>query len=224
MKKIIALALVVLMIGALGVAVFADEVVSPGPKKEDPIVIIDDDDAGDVEITYDEETDTYKVVIHVDEDHKFIKWEIDGDITIIEGSEEDIEIIFKKKGDGEVVIRAITEPISGIKVTVEEGTKGGTATVTKNADGTYTLKASTENGYKFTKWALTGEYTVVSGSLTSETLVIKPTSSVHGIAYWNGESTDNKSPKMGYGIVAMTAVVLVSVAGAAFAFKKFENE
>ena len=42
---------------------------------------------------------------------------------------------------------------------------------------TYTLTANTKdknNSYMFIRWAITGNYEIISGSLTSPTLVIKP--------------------------------------------------
>ena len=43
-------------------------------------------------------------------------------------------------------------------------------------DGTITLTVSKDSDYIFVKWAIDGEYEIVSGSLTSKTLVIRPLS------------------------------------------------
>ncbi len=43
-------------------------------------------------------------------------------------------------------------------------------------DGTITLTISEDREYDFVKWAIDGEYEIVSGSLTSKTLVIRPLS------------------------------------------------
>lgn len=43
-------------------------------------------------------------------------------------------------------------------------------------DGTITLTIAEDSEYDFVKWAIDGEYEIVSGSLTSKTLVIRPLS------------------------------------------------
>lgn len=56
-----------------------------------------------------------------------------------------------------------------------EGTKTpGSYKVEK--DGTITLTISKDRDYDFVKWAIDGDYEIVSGSLTSKTLVIRPLS------------------------------------------------
>ena len=65
------------------------------------------------------------------------------------------------------------------KIEVEaDPADAGTVTQTTDENGNVVLNASAKPGYVFDSWKITGEYDVVSGSLTSPTMVIKPHSDV----------------------------------------------
>ena len=54
------------------------------------------------------------------------------------------------------------------------------------SDGTVTLIASTNDGFKFTHWEfITGEFDIIEGSLTSSTIVILPKGDANIRAYAN---------------------------------------
>lgn len=220
MKRLLSLVIVVLMLCTLGMSVFADSFESPGNPQG--ITVVVDTPGGDATFEYDEEDGVYKIKADVDEGHQFVKFYIIGEYTIITGSLTEPYIVIKA-GKG-VEVHAVFDTDSGIHATVEEATKGGTASVYTEADATFRFSAKTNSGYKFVKWTITGEYTIISGSLTSEEVVIKATTDVHGAAYWNGDGKGNQSPQTGYEVAGFVCVALVSLCGAAFAFKKFENE
>ena len=53
-------------------------------------------------------------------------------------------------------------------------TELGDVDMTTNNDGTVTLTATAKDGVAFMKWVISGEYEIVSGSLTDGTITIKP--------------------------------------------------
>ena len=221
MKKITAILLTAIIFCMLGVSVLADDVVSPGPGPQHKINIVIATTGGDVSYTYDPSTGSYTITATAEPGHQFIKYIIKGGHTLISGTPTDPVIVVKLTQDAEVIAYFDGEP-TAIKVTVEEGTKGGVASVAYNKnDATFTLKADTEKGYTFKKWDLTGEYRIISGSLTSEVLVIEALTSVHGIANWNSEK--GTSPVTGYSVTGFAALAVVSVIGTAYAVKKFHN-
>ena len=58
--------------------------------------------------------------------------------------------------------------------------------VAKDGDETVTFKASDDEGY-FTYWIIEGDYTIVSGSLTEDTITIIPHSDVKAVASFSKE-------------------------------------
>lgn len=220
MKRIISLAIVAVMLLALGLTAFADNVISPAPEKFK--LTVKAEDGGKAEYTYDAETDTYTLIATPNADHKFSKWTVNGKFTIVSGTLVSDKLVIKLLSDCEGI--ASFTPKGEPKVTTEEETIGGGVSIIKNDDGTYTVKGVTDNGYEFIKWIITGDYDIISGSLTDPYLVIRPKGDVHIKGVWNGASNNNgKSPKTGYNVAIIAVVALVSAAGAAYAFKKFEN-
>ena len=83
------------------------------------------------------------------------------------------------------------------------------------------LIATPDKGNKFSRWIIKGDYTIVSGSLTSEKLVVIPKSDIDVDAKFtkNGEEiteaptkgSNNSpiSPKTGYGATAGVAVIML---------------
>lgn len=70
-----------------------------------------------------------------------------------------------------------TVPAAGSTIKVPGGsvqTSAGAIEVGKEV----TLKATADSGKSFSKWNITGTYTIVSGSETSDTIVILPTSDI----------------------------------------------
>ena len=127
-------------------------------------------------------------------------------------------------------------PGTGHKVTVVSG-KGGTADKTVNDDGTITLTANVSDGHKFSGWEISGDFEIVSGSLTDPVIVIRP-KAVGGAAGavsditatasfdettpakpWDGD----KSPQTGNMVLPVVFVAFVSLFGCAYAVKRSYN-
>lgn len=63
------------------------------------------------------------------------------------------------------------------------------------SDGTVTLIASTNDGFKFTHWEfITGEFDIIEGSLTSSTITILPKGDTNIRAYANFADADSSDP------------------------------
>ncbi len=65
------------------------------------------------------------------------------------------------------------------------------------SDGTVTLIASSNDGFKFTHWEfITGEFDIIEGSLTSSTIVILPKgdTNIRAYAYFVEEGADVTEP------------------------------
>ena len=126
-------------------------------------------------------------------------------------------------------------------------TAQGSVEKTVNADGSVKLVATPAKGYTFKNWTITAaattaqapvadaqvatnaadtaNYTIVSGSLTSATLVIKPNVDLVVVANFSGSSSSGSSstgaPKTGEANLALVMFACaLSLAGAGFAMKK----
>lgn len=85
---------------------------------------------------------------------------------------------------------AVISPIPEGKYKITVSTEGnGTATsstISVADDGTVTLTATEGDGY-FTKWIMTGDYTIISGDEYSPEFTIKPTTDITAIASFSVE-------------------------------------
>lgn len=98
-----------------------------------------------------------------------------------------------------------------------------------------TLTATADDGYKFSKWVIEGDYTIVSGSLTSETITIIPKEDIvinaefvdeEGNVVTNpkGDSDSSvTSPKTGVATGAILVTLLASGGVAITSRKKFSE-
>ncbi len=69
---------------------------------------------------------------------------------------------------------------------------GGSATPANSSiieGNAVTLQATADTGYSFDKWTITGSYTVVTGSTSTATFVIKPTSNITATASFKGNTS-----------------------------------
>ncbi len=108
---------------------------------------------------------------------------------------------------------------------VPEG--GGEITEIDNGDGTITLTVDPSKGNDFVKWEITGEYELVSGSLTDKTITIRPITDVKAQAILKTQTTvkptpgpNNQSPSTGVAPVMMAVAFVGSMAAAGYSFKK----
>lgn len=102
-----------------------------------------------------------------------------------------------------VAVGAIESPTKANVWNITVGTEGsGTATadryqITHDDEGNITLNAEDGND-KFVRWKITGDYTIISGDLTSRTLTIKPGSDLNAVAVFSsGQQTTSSSTSSG---------------------------
>lgn len=92
------------------------------------------------------------------------------------------------------------------------------------ATDTYTLTATPVDGKKFAGWTISGNYTIVSGSLTSEVIVVKLTGDIVATAKFNekglsGDGSGN-APETGDNAGLLLLIGALSLAGLGVATKK----
>ena len=105
--------------------------------------------------------------------------------------------------------------------------------ITENEDGTVTLTATEKGTGAFIKWVITGDYDIVTGSLTSKTLTVKPKSDIHADAYFeapgktpdtpSNPNTDKTSPKTGDPMPIILGLAVLGIGVGAFAVKKIKE-
>ncbi|MBR3987928.1 MAG: LPXTG cell wall anchor domain-containing protein [Clostridia bacterium] len=94
--------------------------------------------------------------------------------------------------DTKITIDAIAVPEEG--GTVTPSIKNPVEYIV-GSDGTVTLIASSNDGFKFTHWEfITGEFDIIEGSLTSSTIVILPKGDTNIRAYAHFASEDASLP------------------------------
>ncbi len=108
--------------------------------------------------------------------------------------------------------------------TSSSNANAGSVQKAENKDGSVTLTATAAKGYTFKGWTITGEYTIVSGSLNSANLVIKASGDCVVKANFSGTGAagdgSGTGPETGYSIALLVFAGAVSLAGASFAMKK----
>lgn len=121
---------------------------------------------------------------------------------------------------------------SGIKV---DGGKISVSTGAVSVGEEVTLTATADKGYKFSKWVIDGDYTIVSGSLTSKTITIIPNADLNINAKFvdaNGKEPETEikkpdnsgtSPKTGAAAGAILITLLASGGVAVTSRKKFSK-
>ncbi len=116
-----------------------------------------------------------------------------------------------------------------IKITITTYKSGSAETEERTLvlGETITLTAS-ESEYTFEKWQITGEYEIVSGSLTSKELVIRPLGDIDVIEVFEGvdinsstgSSSTDTSPQTGDAFPGFAAAIVLVAAGAFIVMKK----
>ena len=91
------------------------------------------------------------------------------------------------QGDKKVKVE-ITNNIDEDDKTISYEVKGDKVTISVNED-------YIKDGYKFIKWKIVGDYEIVSGSLTSKNLVIKPLGNVILTQIFDIEGVEEKPDK-----------------------------
>lgn len=235
MKKIISVALVLMMVFAVAtVSFFADNSPeTPGKIK----VSISTEGDGTAASTQGSINPGDTVTLTASNNSGFFtKWIINGDYTPVEGTEYSPVFTIAPTTDI-TAVASFSVDEDNLTITTQVVGKG-TATadpskVAKGSDATVTLTA-TEDGDPFVTWSLACEYEIVEGSLTSKTLVIKPYTDVVATAKFgdagkadegekDGANKGNTSPATGDFSVAMIALVLMAMGLGVFAVKKIKE-
>ena len=108
--------------------------------------------------------------------------------------------------------------------------------ITENDDGTVTLTANEKGNGVFSSWQITGDYDIVSGSLNSKTITIKPHSDISAVANFTkpGSSPDeqkpstpgnkgNTSPKTGDPLLYVIGMMILALGFGTLAVKKIKE-
>ena len=148
-----------------------------------------------------ESGDTFTFTAEPAEGYEFIGWEIDdGDVyEITSGSLTSPTLVVKPGSD--VHAHAVFAPIATepsveywfATADVKSGEGSATvdpAKVVRGSDDTFTFVATPEDGYEFVGWEFDeGDvYDIVSGDLSSVTLIVKPGSDLHAHAVFKPET------------------------------------
>ena len=241
MKKIISIALVLVMVFALtAVATSAKE----SPKGEKYYSITTDAEGSGTasadkdKVAKDATGDDANVTLTATENGGFFtKWIINGNYDPVSGDVNSSVFVIKPKSDIHAIasFRADKDYLTVTAETLGDGT--ATAEPSKipvGSNGTSTLTATDGSKGKFVKWVLACDYEIVSGDLNSKVLVIRPSTDVHATAYFtedgkdHGDITDkNKdnttSPKTADATPYVATIVLLAMFGAMFAVKKIKE-
>ncbi len=125
------------------------------------------------------------------------------------------------------VAMAVDSPVATTQHACEltnDNANAGSVKKEVTATDTYTLTATAVTGYKFAGWTISGNYTIVSGSLTSEVIVVKVTGDIKANATFSvsGLSGDGSTsaPETGDHMGIVLFICALSLAGVGVATKK----
>lgn len=239
MKRIISVALVVMMILAMTVSVSA--LASPGQKDYYKIEVGSEGKGHATKSTDKVQIGTDgTVTFNAYEDGGFFtKWIVDGKYDVISGGEYEDVFVIKPQSDI-LAIASFSEEKDYLHVyakAVPEELGDATANpgrIKKNTDGTSTLTAVEENGGIFQEWVLECEYDIVSGDLKSKELVIRPYTDVYATAYFTkpgeeptepakSDDKGNTSPKTGYPLFFVFGAMGLAIIAGVVATKKIKG-
>ena len=236
MRKLISVALVVLMVLAFTTASFS-ALNSPSTDGKYSVAVSSEgegsasSDKGSVDVS----SENGQVTLSASEAGGFFtKWIITGTYRIVSGDLYSPVLVIEPTSDIEAVA-SFSEEEDYLTINVDKKGEGNvTATPNKIAKGsgeTVTLTAE-ETGKAFVKWILACEYDIVEGSLTTKTLVIRPYTDINATAVFetdepapvpSGDDSGSTSPKTGDYSVLMIALVLMAMGLGAFAVKKIKE-
>ncbi len=182
MKKLIAFLTALLLVFSLAVTVSAAG--SPQDKKEYKITHTTNLDGAESTASKVTEGETLKLTAKNDiQGYSFVKWNIKGNYSIVSGTLNSAELVILPLSD--ITVTEVYEEI--IPEDQEPGEDEVKVTYTYNIDfldSTFEIVKKGEEleliapenveGYAFLKWQIIGDYEIVSGSLTSADLVIRP--------------------------------------------------
>lgn len=239
MKRIISLALVLLMVFTVSAVSFS---ALDSPKGKDYYNIETESkgggeaDSDKSKVNKESTGDDGDVTLTATENSGyFTRWDITGKYDIISGDLTSPILVIRPHSDIDAVAYfRVDKDNYTINVDVIGDGKANAEPVKVgiNSDGTVTLTA-TDGNDKFATWILDGLYEIVEGSLTSRTLVIKPLSDVDAVAKFTSDGKDDgsgtgttdksTSPKTGDPTPYAVALIVLAAFGAMFAVKKIKE-
>lgn len=247
MKKMISVALALVMIFALSISAFAD--ISPVGEDYYKITTATEPEDGSLgtaetsknKVKKDATGEDAQVTLTATETEGFFTlWIIEGDYDVVEGDEESPELTIIPHSDIHAIASfTVDEDYLTMTVSVIGDGKASVdpVKVKKNSDGTATFTAVDGND-TFVNWTLECKYDIVEGSLTSRTLTIRPYTDVHAIATFVGQgetvapttakpttapSGGGTSPKTGDPLYIILGLAVLALGAGAFAVKKIKE-
>ena len=241
MKKIISVALVLVMLFAVTVSVSA--LTSPQADEDIYSIIVDSEGNGSgttnknkVDITDPDEDGIITLTADPDGDY-FTLWIIDGDYDIVEGSVNDPVMKIKPKSDihATASFRHDKDYLTIIVKTIGDGTAStSTEKVPLDQAGIASVTLTAVDGKDtFVDWTLECKYDVVEGDSKTRVLVIKPYTDIIATAKFVGspgtdvvpgnKDTNKTSPKTGDPLFVVIGLFVLAIGSAAFAVKKIKE-
>lgn len=241
MRKVISIALVVLMIFALSTASFS-ALESPKTEGKYSISVNTEGNGSAVADKKGVDADGTVTLTATEGDGFFTKWIIRGQYSPVSGTEYTPVFTIKPLSDITAIASFSVEKdyLTIFVDTVGDGSATADPTKVKKDSGDTVTLTATEKGDTFTGWSLACDYQIVEGSLTSKTLVIKPLTDVHATAYFgkdvpanddngtnsgtnSGTNKGSTSPATGDYSVMIMALVLMAMGLGVFAVKKIKE-
>ena len=235
MKRFASIIMVLIMLFALTVTVYAEEspTAAPGYYR----ITASTEGSGTINTTtnkVEKNTDGTVTLTATDDEGYFTYWIISGEYKIVEGSLNDPVITIMPSSDIDAVasfskekdylnmtVDAIPDELGNAYVDIPRVKKGENTVVTFTAE---------EDGGEFIEWKFDCAYELVSGTMTSKEVKIIPFTDVHGTAYFKaapapGKKDDsNTSPKTGDPLTVVIPVMALAFAAALFAAKKLRKD
>lgn len=248
MKRIISVALALIMVFALTVAVSAKD--SPSAKEYYMIKTATELEDGSLgtatadknQVDKSAEGPDSQVTLTASQSSGFFTlWIIDGDYDIVSGSLESSVITIVPKSDIKATASfSVEEDYLNMTVkTVGDGKASVDIPRVKKGSGDTVTFLAEDLSETFTEWVLECKYDIVEGSLTDRKLVIRPYTDVHATAYFVGKGTtpdsssskssssgpDNNgtAPKTGDPLFIVIGLAVLALGAGALAVKKIKD-
>lgn len=236
MKKVVSIALVLMMVFALTISAAA----LPSPQGKTYYNIhVDSEGSGSAttdKTKVEKGSDDIITLTASEEDGFFTLWIIDGDYEIVEGDEESPVFKIRPKSDINATASFSVEEdyLNVFTITVGDGVASCTPSkVQKGSGDTVTLVAE-DRTEEFLHWEFACKYDIVQGSLTTKTIVIRPYTDIHVTAVFNedGKKDDGKkdntnksdtSPKTGDPLYVVMTLMVMALGAAVVATKKIKE-
>ena len=155
-------------------------------------------------------TVTFTAAANTANNYSFTNWQLTGAYTITSGSLASTSITIAPTSN--VTAVANYTQAATYTVSTAAGTGGSAAaSAAKVVEGNnVTFTATASKGYAFSSWSISGSYTIVSGTTSSTSITIKPTSNVTASASFVGNSSTVKFAAGSGGTVTNTSSATIT--------------